>query len=55
MWRGCDSVLVYIMKNTNHLEIVRALYYARMSLLFDMMESMWAQVINDEGGWALTL
>ena len=49
VYRVCGSVFVYTMKNTNHLELVRALYYMRMNLLFDIRVSMWALMVYDAG------
>ena len=51
VYRVCGSVFVYTMKNTNHLELVRALYNKRMNLLFDIRESMWALMEYDAGEW----
>ena len=49
VYRVCGSVFVYTMKNTNHLELVRALSYTCVSLLFGIRERMWALMVYDAG------
>ena len=44
-------MFVYTMKNTNHLELVRALSYTCASLLFGIRERMWALMVYDAGEW----